>query len=301
MLHEYALEPEVLSNWGSFRYFVDQFGVQHGRMISRFPKKWKRMVYEASLRCGEIERKRIEESLENINPKLLRTNRIYDAEIPWLSNAESQHLVQPFHAIIAVSNPRAIPQVLVAENIAGTTPLWNVRREVCVSRNATEMAQCVKPLFQACSEVLFIDPHFNPCKPQYLNTFQQFFLAMDGNARIRRIEYHLKESDEKPSKEFLEEKCQKNLPGLLPKGVKVIFIRWREIEGGETLHPRYILTDIGGVRIEHGLDEGREGETTDISLLDDSLYYKRWKEFQRDTSPFEYVDEVKIVGNLPVE
>jgi hypothetical protein len=298
MLHEFAVEPDVLSNWGSFRYFADQFGVQHGRMISRFPKKWKRMVYNACSRCGEIERKRIEEGLENISSKLLRTNRYYDADIPWLSNAEAQNLVKPFHAIIAVSNPREVPEVLIAENITGATVLWNVKRETCVFRNAIEMAQCVKPLFQACSEVLFIDPHFNPSKPEYLNTFQQFFLAMDGNARIRRIEYHLKESDERPSREYFEEKCQRNLPDLFPRGVEVIFIRWREMEGGETLHPRYILTDIGGVRIEHGLDEGEEGETTDISLLDLSLYSQRWRDFQQETSPYEYVDEVKIVGNM---
>jgi len=114
--------------------------------------------------------------------------------------------------IIAVTNPRSIPQILVAESINEKTVLWNAKREACISRNAVEMAECVKPLFQACSEVLFIDPHFNPSKPEYLNTFEQFFLAMNGNARIRRIEYHLKESDEKPSREFFEENARRTFP-----------------------------------------------------------------------------------------
>jgi hypothetical protein len=254
------------------------------------------MVYEACSRCADVERKKIEEGLVNIKSKLIASNREYNQTMVWLENAETQHLLQPFHAIIAGSNPRARPEVLIADALDENNPLWKVNREVCISRNATQLALCLKPLFQACSEVLFVDPHFNPAKHKYLNAFRQFFLAMDGNPKIRRIEYHLEESEEKPSKEFFEEKCQENLPDLLNKGIEITLVRWRKIEGKEDLHPRYILTDIGGVRIEHGLDEGDEGETTDVSLLEHSLYSKRWTDFQRATSPYEYVDEVKVCG-----
>jgi hypothetical protein len=50
------------------------------------------------------------------------------------------------------------------------------------------------------------------------------------------------------------------------------------------------------VRIERGLDEGEEGETTDISLLDETLYRQRWKDFQKATAAFEFVDEVVVKG-----
>lgn len=298
MLYEYGLEPEVLSNWQSFRYFYEKFGVEHGRIISRFPKKWTRMVYEACSKCAEVERKKIEEGLANIKTKLLSSNREYNDTIPWLDNAEAQHQLRPFHAIIAGSNPRKRPEVLISEELAEKdTPLWTTSRECIVPRNAAEMASCVRPLLQACSEILFVDPHFSPTASRYLHTFEQFVLAVIGNTKIRRIEYHLQDSEDKPSKEFFEQKCEK-LTRLLPKGMDVSFIRWKQVEGKEDLHPRYILTDIGGVRIEHGLDEGEEGETTDISLLDYPVYSKRWKDFQRDSSPYEYVDEVNICGKL---
>jgi hypothetical protein len=63
MLHEYALEPALLDNWKDFRYFTEKFCVSRGRMIARYPKRWKRLVYESLSNCGEIERKRIEEGL----------------------------------------------------------------------------------------------------------------------------------------------------------------------------------------------------------------------------------------------
>ena len=54
MLSEYALDPELLSNWKDFRFFASQFGAAQGRLISRFPKKWKGLVMEAASGAAEI-------------------------------------------------------------------------------------------------------------------------------------------------------------------------------------------------------------------------------------------------------
>ncbi len=62
---------------------------------------------------------------------------------------------------------------------------------------------------------------------------------------------------------------------------------------------RYVLTDIGGVRIEKGLDLGRPGETTDVSLLDDELWRCRWTELQAGAGTFQELDHVTITGTGP--
>ena len=187
MLHEFALDPGVLTRWQSFRYLIENFGVPCGRMISRFPRKWQRMVIEACRQdpcCMEIERKRIEEKLTQVRDRILRSNRRYDSAIPWLENAEGQQNLKPFHAIISSSNPRAVPEVLIADELEETTPLWHVKREVPVPRKAEVMAQELRPLLQACAEVLFIDPHFNPEMSRYCSTFERFFLAMEGTTTM---------------------------------------------------------------------------------------------------------------------
>ena len=74
------------------------------------------------------------------------------------------------------------------------------------------------------------------------------------------------------------------------------------LEGNEDLHSRYILTNLGGIRIEHGLDEGQEGETTDVSLLDHLAVLKALDGISSGVaSPYEYVDEVRVIGNLTQE
>ena len=96
MIHEFALDPGVLSTWSSFRYFYDHFGAEHGRLISQFPRKWKKMVYDACSRCADIEKKKIEERLTDINNKLVRMSREYNNSMPWFENAEAQHAIKPF-------------------------------------------------------------------------------------------------------------------------------------------------------------------------------------------------------------
>ena len=188
-----------------------------------------------------------------------------------------------------------MPEVLLADDLSETTPLWRVDREIKVPRRAAEMAQKVRPLLQICTEIRFIDQYFDPTKHRYREVLSHFLLAMHGNSRITLIEYHL--NDELGASLFRSE-CERRLPCLLPKGLKMTLVRWRKERetAGETLHPRYILTDKGGIRVEHGLDEGEDGETTDISLLGETLYSQRWSEYQRDAGVHEYVDQVEITG-----
>lgn len=296
MIYEFALDPGVLNNFHAIRYFLEKFGVHRGRLISRYPRKWKKMVFEACVACGDIERKRIEESLNNADNKLMSTSRSYDSTLTWFINAEHQHTIKPFHAIISSSNPRGVPEVLIADEVSEeATPLLRIKREDCVPRSAGVLASLVRPLLQISSEVLFIDPYFNPTKERFLTTLSQFLMALDGNDKVNCIEYHLGDDLDEA---YFKAECRRNIPRLLPKNKKIRFLRWRQQEAdpGDQLHPRYILTNLGGIRIDVGLDAGEEGETTDISLLDLPVYQQRWKDYH-DSPAFELVDELTIVGS----
>jgi len=293
MIYEFALDPGVMNNWASFRYFYDNFGAEKGRLISQFPSKWKRIVYEACSTCRDIEKKKIEEKLINIKNKLVRMSRAYDSSLSWLDNAEFQHAQKPFRAIFSSSNPRNNEDVLIADNIDDSTPLWNIECGLCVAREACEMANCVQPMLSLCSKVLFIDPHFNPDRLEYRNTLRQFLVPISVNSKVSCVEYHL--GDNLGGSHFRDQ-CKQKIPPLIPKGMEVKFIRWKQLDEGEKLHPRYILTDLGGVSIEVGLDEGNLGQTTDINLLSEAIYTKRWNDFQQATAAYQFIDELTVEG-----
>src|SRR5437868_3018194 len=113
MLLEYALEPDLLNNYESCRYLLEKFGISQGRLIAQFPTSWLRSIYDtlaherAAGRCSELQLARIEAMLANIRAALIRRRSDgYRAEDPWLLNAENEHLIRPFHAVVGRENPR---------------------------------------------------------------------------------------------------------------------------------------------------------------------------------------------------
>ena len=96
--------------------------------------------------------------------------------------------------------------------------------------------------------------------------------------RASNLEYHFCKDQKKPhiSAEYLRESCGK----FLPQNFEIHLVIWTK-----KFHPRYVLTDVGGIAFEHGLDTG--GNDTDVSLLDPKKHEKRWREFQLE----EYQNE----------
>ena len=83
---------------------------------------------------------------------------------------------------------------------------------------------------------------------------------------------------------------------LIPQGLEVCFKRWRQKQGGDLLHDRFILTDLGGVEFSMGLDDGDAGQVTKVHILSDNSYKTTWDKYLSETPAYEFVDEVIIKG-----
>src|SRR5437016_7948565 len=104
MIKEFALEPDALATWENFRYFIEKFGVPHGRLIAEFPGKWRRMVINAAQRVAKpVEFQRIVERLKQVGDHVLlsRGRPGGDGTRPWLQRALVEHAREPFAGIIA--------------------------------------------------------------------------------------------------------------------------------------------------------------------------------------------------------
>jgi hypothetical protein len=299
MFYEYALDPQLLNNWRDFRYFFENMGISKGRLISRYPKHWKRLVYESLNHCSDMERKRIEEALIRSDGKLLRRHNQWDGNKDWLSNAEEEHTRAPFHAIIARNNPHGNGSVLVGDNLDEQESRWKMNVTCDIPRKAQEMAASVATLLQASREIIFIDPHFGPENVRYRRPLCGFLNAALQNRTIKlvRVEYHL---EAKSTNEFFDKECKK-LADLLPVGIEIRFMRWRELPGSEKLHDRFILTERGGVQFSVGLDDGNQGEMTNVNILSDELCNSTWNKYLSDFPAFELVDEFSVIGTRAIQ
>lgn len=307
MIHEFAVEPAVLSTWDQFRYFSENFGMEQGRLISRFPKRWKKLVYEACATISDVERKRIETRLgqESFDRKLLNKGRQYDSDHTWLVNAEAhQGTADPFRAIIATDNPRACDAVRLAAELDQTDILWTVNREDRIPRTATALAAASSKLLQYSRAVLIVDPYFDPSVPRFLNVFRAFVNELGLPSRLlRRFELHTS-NQRSGTTDHWGDICRARLLPLLSEGNTLRVVRWSQRPGGEVFHARYVLSDLGGIRFEAGLDEGPNGETTDVSLLNSNVREARWRDFPESvpaaapqTTTYVRVDEFVVSHN----
>lgn len=229
------------------------------------------------------------------------------SDVEWLGEALASHHRVPLYTILT----RA---VTISDNSSGLptsicmnldkvveSPLWtSVSRSVRVERVASKMAQAVAPLLRTCRALRFIDPYFYPGKPWYQNPLREFLEAAITNRyppkSLRLIEFHTSDKANSDPVNFRDQ-AHRHLPRNIPLGLRLRLVRWRERERGDSFHNRYILTNHGGVSFLHGLDEKRV-DWDDVVLLDEPTRERRWRDFGRNTSPYEYVDELEIAGTL---
>jgi len=293
MIHEYALEPELVATWidrQDGRYFIEKFGLGQPRIVSRYPKCWKKLAWDALQSDNEIEKKRLEELLARLGETTVkRPGAQWNPEASWLGNSVAEHARVPFHAILARHNPPRLTHVLVADELDDTTPLWAEPRGLSVSRSARQLAAAVAAMLRNAKEIVFVDPHFGPENRRHREPLQAFLrAALDHRpgALPDRVEVQCS-VDDRVSESFFREECQRRLPRMVPRGLRVDLVRLRWRPGGERLHNRYILTDIGSVTFGVGLDQGDAADSDDIQLLDRPQHELRWAQYAGESPAFD--------------
>lgn len=307
MIYEYAIEPELVVTWGKSRaeygFFYDKFGLGTPRMMAEFPKfkNWRRQFKQAAAGADETnELPRLTALFSLLQEKMVRREGYeYDGNQSWLENAEIEHTRQEFQAILAKTNPKSNKSILAPGTMDAvvTNALWGVKEQDSSPRQPTDMALCITAMLSNCSEAHFIDPHFEPGIWKWQKPLEAFLDVIVRNRSCRpaieKIMLHVSGEDTKQSIEEFKRKCETRLQSELPAGLKLTIQRWRQRNLGEKIHERYVLTDIGGVKVGPGIDAGEEGETFEAMLLKRDFYDKAWKNYVQNPgfdpaeSPFD--------------
>jgi hypothetical protein len=305
MLDEYAVEPDAIGlSWSDFRYVIEKFGFDHGRLISRFPNQWFEMVLEVAKTLPDVERKRVTVGLERAKRCVIDTRRPYNTRLAsWLKNAVTENARLPFHAIIARSNPHNDGHVLTIGEIDGAHRLFAVERDIKVDRNTHALAAIAAPLLIYSKTLLFVDGYYDPSDRRYQRALKAYLEAVVKNGSFgKTCEIHFADHERKPSSEVIEREAKNWFRGVIPDGMTITLFRWKRRTGGEEFHARYILTERGGMRFDEGLAEGRAGERSDVALMDQALVQNRRDALDRDAVVFELVEPIlEIAANGYVE
>jgi len=296
---EYAIEPSLFDDYNQARLILSGFGVDRGRLIAAFPRKWQREVKRQLSGYTEMQRKTFIDKLSKLDSILVPRNCPHDGNLAWRDQAFECDLTEPFHAIITNGfdgRRKAIDGTGDLESM----PLWLVNGKTSIPRRAGELATALNFMINQCRELLIVDREFMPSGGtgnKWLNPLQLIAAMLASQGKTARFELHTldKSAARWPTGKFSKD-CTEHLPRFIPKGLSVSANLWSQKPGGIQFHERLIITDIGGVLLDPGIDEGKAGETYDIRLLTNSECVEYFGRFNKSSAAYDLVDSAAVQG-----
>ena len=267
-----------MATWSHFRELWDDLGVSRGRLVAEYPANWRDQICQLALNNPPVKAGSI---MARLKPtpglgairKWVPTGRPFDKGKDWLTNAESHQGASAFDAIVATNNPRNKNRVLIAGEFPKDQAPWKVEGQIEIPRTAEKLLECARFLLQASDELILVDPNFDAIEARFRDPFGELVRVRPAGKSWKRCELHVAHPLDKGQldKNVLANRIahmKQFLPGLIPAGTVAKVYFWARRPGGKRLHPRFILTDIGGIQPDYGLDEGDSlNDTTIVALL----------------------------------
>lgn len=330
MIYEYALDPTLVVDWAIGRKgrFVGQFGMDQRRLVSDYPKDWASEVYGAFYEHFGYDDSSLE--FQNAQPELqsyvqwlseftVQRNVMRTAEHTWLQGAVAEHGRRPFHAIMTTTGDDVecgeviTPEVL--DNIRDAR--WYLPTIMATKKSAENLAAAMEPMLRGAQYIVLVDPYFDAADARYQASFAALIRAAcrargNGSSLPELIVMTgVEQKRTRDGKKFtraemagvaneLRAKAQRVIPNLLPRGMCVSFYCLKHPDGGDPLHNRYILTDIGGVIAPYGLAEYKRGKANDakddLTPMPKGMYSERHQQYVKKVGIDIVLGEIQIDG-----
>jgi hypothetical protein len=143
---------------------------------------------------------------------------------------------------------------------------------------------------------VIVEPVFRPHEMRFTATLDAV-AGLDPIAKGTLTPCLIVRSDDAapPASDFQRD-CQLYLPRRLVPGASIEVLFVEQMQGGERLHNRFVITDVGSVLLGDSIDEGIRGETNDLALLDEDHHRARLATYGNAETAFHVVGRFRISG-----
>ena len=297
MIADCAIDPEVFAEWRHFQSLHEDFGVGRGRLISAFPSKWKRRVSTKAWELvqtrvnTDMQAKRIDERLSSarFGLKMKPSKREFLTESGvWLEAARNAE--PPFDMVIT-SGTGLYGNRIGAEDLLKDEPPFRRRTQGQVDRDKGTLMGVAQMLVSTCEEIIMVDPNFRADEPRFHSTLLHLIglLVARGGGPPKRLEIHTncirKQGDVYRRGPQLSQ-WHEHIEPELPAGWKLTVCYWDQLPSGGKSHARFLLTELGGLYYDHGLDEG-PGQTL-VTLLEEEVWEGLFRTFDARSLPVDF-------------
>ena len=320
MIYEYAMSPRFLIELAGqtriARALRREIGIGKACILAGYPESLGNIAYAilASEESTETVPKKMARIQEKKNKVVqLATDFVAGGKaqtkrygtIKWEGGFAGEHSRAPFEGIFSVddiSSPAGLPLRNMDWLDLEDCPFFSHPRSLDVKRTAQDYCDALTPLLQSASSLTFVDPYFSPddrYKRPYSLFFQKISSVNNVRAQNERREILIVCARERVDYSFFYEDCLSKLPSVIPEGITIRIHRIAHTEGGQDIHNRYILSDIGGVIFGHGTDSSRNPRTEtcdDILILDQSPFVRWAKAYTPGSLSFDWTEPPIILS-----
>jgi len=272
MIKVFTLDPSSIRSIEDIFEILNHFGIEKYRLLWKFPTRWNTLLKENfKSRFKSRERKQAYHLLEKLSDfiielpaDLIPGEETIDLE-SWIIKADELYSTHKHNGIISNRNPNSKPYIKSIDELESWDE-FDTSNCSRVRRVSSEMSNCAAPLLYGSSQIHFVDPYFQKVGDKHIRPLEEFITQIFCNLRnqnLVELYYHTGDSVLSGN---IETKLKPLFERLLPSGISVKIVRWPN----NSLHNRFILTDIGGLSFGIGLDDWDNGnhiEFDDISPI----------------------------------
>lgn len=308
MLHEYAVDPTALGrDQQTCDQLFDLFGFHRGRVIATMPREWAanaRDVISAIPTLGEVTRKRLIERLRKLQQVgIINSGRPWSPHQPWSRQVAAEHQRRPFRAVLSPDPHPDEDWLLIPDDLRTDHPLLAMEHEQSIDRTAQAIAAGAAELIRHSRQIIFVDPYFDPFAERFQRSLRELLrVVAERRRQPDRLEYHLLASPgtnhhRQLDPDSFRRGCQQHVRALVPQPLELTIARWRERQGGEGFHARYVLTERGALRFDQGLDVGASGQTTPVTWVSPSIHAGLLRSYGADCTVHERMGAALVVSS----
>ena len=313
MLEEIALTPNVFLDDNSFLNWLPPKII----FSNYYDAKWERTVISIIVNMSQgNKRNRLQKLLTRwrkqkrliYRPKSSDKINMPNKDLEWAQEAERSHynffklnsIIMPDYTYRQIKDPKCPIMFSVDSYCEQIEQEQNESNKTIVKRTPEDYVETLTPLFRHTKLLKLVDYCINPIDRRYrvsLKAITRAFYNCNKNQR-RFCELHL---TTKNLKNFAIEKIKdiRSFKEIVPRGKSIEVFIWKD---HKDIHNRFILTDLLGIQVGHGLDvdldnvsKNEKGED-DWTVLHRSSWLKHSNEFCHNSSKFTLLDSFVIKG-----
>lgn len=292
MIHEYALDPDVLLAWAAndrdYAEFFREYGLGTPRIFSSFPRikasKLRSYFLQNSPRDEQsIVARRYTEMVQKLTEDVVVRESQGNNTTSWSEHVVAEDARLPFGVILSeqhIGSGRYITRSEMYERGG----VWAHFDQLSIQRTHEGFCTAVFNLLRLATEnVVVIDAY--GWTPEAIIQMQHLIRCVLNDrvsSKLPHITLFFKKNQRSPNAPHVKNEIFRGF-NLIGNEIQIDVLELEDIPGNDVFHNRCILTEHGGVKTGHGISvTGDQAHTDEAVLLNSDLYHKKWKQFMED-------------------